>query len=597
MPAGGDASDASHRVAAARAAAVVRRRALPVVRMAVVVAGVAVLVAHVAVVWLWGPHTQDGPPHLFAATGLRALLAGADGTLADLYAPNVAAGWTNLTTYPLLVVLSAALGAEVAERVLVALLVLGTGAALWYAAAGFGRDAGPVAVAGLPLTVGWAVHTGLYNFTAGVALALVAIGLHRRVVHRTDAWAVGGPAAALVAVAVSHPLALVGAYAAVVTTWLGATVPVVRRHRSLRVVAGRAGALAATVAPSVVPLVLFLLASDPVRPRPLPRDPWTALADAVLLRWQVGEVGPGDARWAAVLAIALWAGVALLVRGRIVARGGWRGHDLWAALALALGAAAVLVPDRLAGGTLVQPRVALLAVLALLLWIAGADARGAGWTVVAVGAVGAVAGAGLLQSRLAPYRAIDAATAEVLSVAPAIPRGALVLGAVAARTPGGEATAPLVHVVDRLALRAGAVPALTLDAGSGYGPIRYRSRFDPLPALRGFPRNRLHGSDLRPAALAGITARYAETTGRALDHLVLVGYDLDPTDRVDLAEAGFALVDRSGPTGLVRLYRVPRPGPVDGGATRSAPPAAPAPPGRSAPGPARADAASAGLHQ
>jgi hypothetical protein len=175
---------------------------------------------------------------------------------------------------------------------------------------------------------------------------------------------------------------------------------------------------------------------------------------------------------------------------------------------------------------------------------------------VALGVVGVVVMVGLLAVRIEPYRRIDAAVAEVLSAADAVEPGTLILGAVSSRAPNLSPVIPMVHITDLLAVESGAISISTLDAGSGYGPIRYRRRFDPLPALRGLPRNRTHGRDVEPEAWANMVDRYTSVTGRTFDYLLLVGYDLRPVEIQRYEAAGFRVVHHSTPTGLVWLFDV-----------------------------------------
>ena len=522
------------------------------------IAGAVVLLAHVVGMWTTGFHSQDGPAHLFAADALGRLATGEQGLLASVYELNVQAD-PNWITYPVLAAALRVASPAVVELTVVSLLAVGTAAGLWYAVTAVGRRCAPVAVAGFPLAVGWSLHTGLYNFTASVALMLAVVGHHLRADDRPGVRHSLVLSALLVALYFSHPLSLAGAYAVIGVTWLSGTA-VAWRRSSAREAARGLALLVVVVAPSGTLMVDFLTHTEAVRPRDVPRGLWQSLVDTVLLRWPIGAIGGDDAGWSAVVATAVWAAVAVLVARRIVRRD-WNRWDALGVLSLGIGAGAVLLPDRVAGGTLVQPRLALMAAVTLLLWMAAAHARTRllPWVAVGVAVVSTVAMVALLQSRMRAYDRIDAAAAEVVDTAPSIVRGSLILGAVSSAAPDLPSTVPLVHIVDRLAAAADAVPALTLDAGSGYGPIRYRTRFDPGPALRGLPRNRVHGRALPPEVFAAIARRYATVTGRGVDYLVLVGYDLQPVDLRRFRTHGFRLVRHTMPAGLVSLFAVPRP--------------------------------------
>ena len=522
------------------------------------IAGAVVLLAHVVGMWTTGFHSQDGPAHLFAAEALGRLATGERGLLASVYELNVQAD-PNWITYPVLAAALRVASPAVVELIVVSLLAVGTAAGLWYAVTAVGRRCAPVAVAGFPLAVGWSLHTGLYNFTASVALMLAVVGHHLRADDRPGVRHSLVLSALLVVLYFSHPLSLAGAYAIIGVTWLSGTA-VAWRRASAREAVRRLALLVVVVAPSGTLMVDFLAHPEAVRPREAPRGLWRSLVDTVLLRWPIGAIGGDDVGWSAVVATAVWAAVAVLVARRIVRRD-WNRSDALGVLALGIGAGAVLLPDRVAGGTLVQPRLALMAVVTLLLWMAAAHARTRllPWVSVGVAVVSTVAMVALLQSRMRAYDRIDAAAAEVVTAAPSIAPGSLVLGAVSSEAPDLPSTVPLVHIVDRLAAAADAVPALTLDAGSGYGPIRYRTRFDPGAALRGLPRNRVHGRTLPPEVFAAIARRYATVTGHGVDYLVLVGYDLQPADLRRFRTHGFRLVRHTMPAGLVSLFAVPRP--------------------------------------
>ena len=224
------------------------------------------------------------------------------------------------------------------------------------------------------------------------------------------------------------------------------------------------------------------------------------------------------------------------------------------------------VPGRLAGGTLVQPRLASYMLLTLLVWIgiAHVDVALGRWLGLGLGVVGVVVLVGLSAVRAEPYREMQTAMDEVISAADVISADHLLLGSVSSRAPNWSPVIPMVHITDAVALEAGAVPVLTLDAGSGYGPIRYTDRFDPGPALRAFPRNRTSGRDLTPEQFKNLVRQYERVTGVAFDYVMLVAYDLRPVELEEFEDVGFRMVRRTRPAGLVHVLaatpQVLRPG-------------------------------------
>jgi hypothetical protein len=524
-------------------------------RRVVVAAGVVALLAHLAVMWQ-GFHSQDGPAHLFAADALARLLGDDPGAVAAVYEPNLEPH-PNWVTYPMLATWLGANPARTAEMVVVVLLVVGLAGATYWAVTATGRAAGPVALAGFPVAVGYAVHTGLYNFTASIALLLVVVGYHLRFASRLSAGRTVVLMLLLVVLYFSHPLSLVAAFLAMGVIGLTALIADGRGRWSWRFVLGRLAALVMAATPAVLLLLWFL--GDPGTVRPDPGRPvGQTVVDTALFRWPIRAVGPEDAAWAVGLAATTWVVVAALLL-RTVVRRRWTRWDSVLLLPLITGVAAVVVPDRLAGGTLVQPRLAIFALLMLLVWIGVANTDGAlvrgAWAVV--GIAGVVAMVGLLAVRVEPYRQMRAAVDEVVGVADLIEDDALIVGAVSSRAPHHSPVTPMVHIVDRVAVEAGAVNVSNLDGGSGYGPIRYTDRFDVSPALRGLPRNRTHGREVEPRQFTGILERYGAVTGRGIDYLVLVSYDLRPAERRVYENLGYRLVHHSAPTGLVWLLETP----------------------------------------
>lgn len=524
-------------------------------QVGVSILGAIAVLAHVVWIWVGQFHSQDGPAHMFATSAWQRLLAGDAGALADVYTVNLDPD-PNWITYPILSTWLRAYSPRVAELALVTMLVVGLAGALYYAVTARRGAAGPVAIAGFAVAVGWSVHTGLYNFTASVALLLVIAGYVLRIGGMLTVRRAVVVALLLVLLYFSHPLSLVAAYLVVGVVGLIAVLTEPDLRQSWRRLCAHAGGLLAVMVPSVVLLLGFLADPGTVRPRDNPHGIAESLGGTLLFRWPV-QVVRGDIAWAAALAIATWAVVAVLI-ARKVARRDWGPWDLLLAVPLITGSSAVVLPDRLAGGTLVQPRLAIYTVLTLLLWIAiaNADAGLAQWLGVGLGVVGAVVMFGLLGMRVEPYRQMQAAVAEVITAADAVAPDSLVLGAVSSRAEHFSPVVPLVHIANVVAMEADAVPISTLDAGSGYGPIRYRERFDPNPALRGYPGNRTHGRDLTPIQFRNAVRRYAQVTGEPFDYVLLVAYDLRPAELQEFADMGFRLVRRTEPNGLAYLFEV-----------------------------------------
>lgn len=514
------------------------------------------LAAHAVWMWVGQFHSQDGPAHMFASSATRRLLIGDAGALARVYTVNLDPD-PNWLTYPLLSTLLRSNPPRVAELLLVTLLVIGMASALYFAVTARGHAMGPVAVAGLVVAVGWSLHTGLYNFSASVALLLAIVGYVLRIGGRLNRWNTFAVALLLVVLYFSHPLSLTVAYLVLGVIGLTTALADARERRSWRILRVRVAALVGAAIPSLVLLLGFLADPGTVTPLAKPRELSDALVSVALFRWPTQAATPAEAGWSTALAAATWTVVAVLLVTRI-ARRDWSRWDTLLALPLITGAGAVVLPDRMVGGTLVQPRLAIYALVTLLLWlsVANADVPLARWLGIGLGAVGVVVLCALLALRVAPYREIQVAVDEVLSVSDDIAPDRLVLGAVSSRAPHMSPVVPMVHITDLVAVEAGAVPVSTLDAGSGYGSITYRERFSPQSALWSFPRSRTHGRDVTPTQFRNLARQYAHVTGEPLDYILLVAYNVRPADLEEYADLGFRLVRRTRPTGLVHLFEV-----------------------------------------
>src|SRR3954447_13593778 len=166
------------------AAPMTGRRRWPAV---LVVLGLAVQLAPVLLLPL--ALTQDGPAHVYGAWVLRH--HGDGGAVGDTLRSAFTIDLSpvpNMLTTLLMAGLLGVLGADAAEKTVVAGFVLLLVAGTAYALRGVDRRAGWLAVAALPLAGSQLVAFGFYNFCWGVALALFVIGLALR---RRAGWDIG----------------------------------------------------------------------------------------------------------------------------------------------------------------------------------------------------------------------------------------------------------------------------------------------------------------------------------------------------------------------------------------------------------------------
>jgi hypothetical protein len=422
--------------------------------------------------------TVDGPAHV---AGGWALAHAGDPVVSRLYEIDLQALPNLLATF-LLAGLLTVVGPDAAEKLLVAGYAVLLPLALRYALRGVDPRAGWLAVVAVPFTGSYLFFYGFYNFCLGLALALVVAGVALRRRDGWTAWPVAGLAAAVLLTWAAHLLpALVAAVLVAVLALTrvahdrtGGLGPALRRHLLPVVVAGL----------PVLGLTLAFAGSDAAARGPAEHRP---LLDLVL-----GLIGLG--RPLVVYAVAEYAVAAVLA---LVLLGlAWQRHPP-SPERRALGLTTVLAtvaylasPNRFGPEYgFLNDRLSLFPPLLLLLWAAGPPpSRTTRRAVVA-----AVLGVGLALAllRVPTETRYQRDVAELLSVAPAVPRGSTLVrlqlwrpepagGPVAGRNRFRD---PLRHQTSRLAVLAGSVDAGHYEAVLPYFPVRFRPGLDPRRAL------------------------------------------------------------------------------------------------------------------
>ncbi|MGY1841291.1 MULTISPECIES: hypothetical protein [unclassified Modestobacter] len=510
--------------------------------------------------------TQDGPAHVAGAWVLQQ--HGDDDALGELLRRHYAVDLTpvpNMLTTLVLRGLLAVVPPDVAEKVVVAGLVLLLVAGLGYALRGVDRRSGWLAVAALPLAGGELVAYGFYNFCWGVALALVVLGLSLRA---RAGWSAGR------AVALSGVALLT--WSAHLMPWLVATTGVLGLAAG-RLIAERwageplgAALRRHLVAPvlALAPTVLLsagYAASSAGRPGGAVGEPSWERLGWLLSLYRPLVVG---SRWELVpsVAVAVLLGVLLVVALAPRRTGAGRAPEglaradrrvLGAGTVLAA-AAFLLSPTRL--GTeygFLPDRLAWFPPLLLVLFCATRPpVHRAVRAAVAVGFV--LAATALVLVRLPTQAHDQRVAAEVLSAAEDLPLGSTF--AVlwfdryeAQLAPLESGPDPLRHLSSRIAVRAGGVDVGHYEAVFPYFQVRF-----PEPSVRSALDPGLDGLEDVPPQVD-----LAAAAGR-LDHVLVVGWD-DAAERVrtdpaavevmaDLRE-GFRKVADSTPDGLVSVWR------------------------------------------
>jgi hypothetical protein len=516
--------------------------------------------------------TQDGPAHVAGAWVL--LHHGDDGAVGAALRTHYAVDLSpvpNMLTTLLLAGLLLVVGPDVAEKTVVAGFVVLLVCALRFALLGVDRRAGWLAVAALPLAGSRLVGYGFYNFTWGVALALLVLGVALR---RRDGWS---PRQTVVAA-----LLLGLTWSAHLLPWTVAVLVVGGLAAGRWLVAVRAGdrpwpaATRDVVPPALAVLpggaltVGYLLRGGDQHGAaaggPLAERMWSFLSLyrplVVASRW---ELVPSVAVAVVLSALAV---VAVRGRGGDPARPGpTRAGRTARADRRVLGAATVLAvagylltPSRLGAEYGFLPdRLAWFPPLLLVLFCAPRLPRRVVLQRTAAGVLVLAATAAALV-RLPTQLADERRAAELLSVAGDIPPGATFAvlrfaGHEAALAPLEGEPDPLRHLSSRLAVEVGGVDLGHYEALYPY----FQVRFTPDPGVREAIDPGLDGLDAVPPWV------HLDAAGDLLPYVLVIGLDR-AEDWVRSAHrtagvladlrAGYVQVAESTPSGDVSVWRL-----------------------------------------
>lgn len=494
----------------------------------------------------------DGPAHVGAAAVIAHYRDPAYAAFREYFvvrafpSPNVAG-------HLLLVALVPFVRAAVADKIVVATILVAIPCALRFAVGAIDPRARYLGYLGLPLALGWFVHAGQYNFCLGFAAFLATVGAWLRARPGPARAATFG--ALLVACYLCHIVALGGAL-----LFVGALAAAEARDAGAATWLGRhALALVLAVAPVGLLVAAYALhtGSGPTARLPLAKlvVGLATLAPAIVVfAWR--EAGVGVAVVGAIVAVA-----ARALRGARVGKGS-RDAALLGLVAVSV-VLYFVVPDSMAGGSFLSARLALLPYVALLLWAAGRD-PGPAWrrAVVGVGVAGSLV---LVALRMPAYAAFDRDLREYLSFAPELPRNATVLPLFfkTERTPGGGSavsarTRPLDTAAGYLMADRGVVDLSHYESAFGYFPTGFRPPLDPYVHLATHPDWQ---QVLPPAVDIG---RYERETAGRVDYVLVWGMRVaEPVIRDDPAtaairaelDAHYRLVHESSPRALLQVYK------------------------------------------
>ena len=423
--------------------------------------------------------TIDGPAHL---AGAAALLHSGDPSQA-LYQVSLFP-LPNVLGTLLLAALLAVLGPDGAERALVLAYAVGLPLAMRYALRGVEPRAGWLAVAAVPFVGGYLYAYGFYDFCLALVGMLLVAGLALRQRSGWSTASTAGLAVLLLLTWAAHLLPLVVAGLLVGVLAL-CRVQLARRH-------GLRAALVDHLLPPVLAglpvlalTVAFTLSSAARRGAPVRNaSPGSLLVGLVdlgrpLVVWTTWEY-VGSTLVALGLVTLAWLGRRQHLRSPE--------RSALAVTGVLIAAWYVASPDRYgpAYGFL-NDRLSLFPPLLLALWAAfPAPSRRAGRVAVAVLLLGASTLVGL---RLPTEVRYQRDVAEMLSVAPQIPRGTTLVALRLWRdAPVGpdarnRARDPLTHEAGRIAVLRGGVDVGDYQAVTNYFPTRFRAATDPRRAI------------------------------------------------------------------------------------------------------------------
>lgn len=514
---------------------------------------VLLLVLHLGPVWANRYFlTTDGPAHLYNAWVLKTMLLDPQSKFHALLAFNLNPE-PNYLSHALLATLLTVLPPWLAEKALLTFYVAGLPLAVRYLVRSWQPTAGFLAVLAFPFVYSVVFQWGFYNFCLGIVVVLLGLGYWKR--HLAGASGLPGRRIAgllglVTLMYLAHPLAyLVGGLLlglliaeellsnpAPSGTWLARA-------------AAQVGALGLAFLPTL-PLLgwYFWRKGSEGNSTPAPLG-WLHYATDLMQLDALRYMGPAERPFrllvAVVLALALAYAVWQHLRGRQVAPA-WA----WLVGSGLLAVAYLLVPDALAGGSIIRPRLGLLCYLLVLGGLATVPyAPAVRWALLLGGA--AVAGA-MLGFRASRYQDLQAGLTEYRSAAPYLRPGSTLAPLEFARVglrpsgrAGGSYLAAFSHAASYLAVERNLVNYENYEAQTGYFPLVWRPN-----------QERLSQRDSLPQRLD--TARHART---AAPDYVLVWDAPDTLARPNanrrrvLAQLArlYRPVYRS-PTGLVLLF-------------------------------------------
>jgi len=481
--------------------------------------------------------SQDGASHVEAAFNWRHYTDPDYPLLREYYIRNPTPE-PNLLGHLVLIVLLEVVPPVIAEKVMVAVLVILLPLGARYAIRAVAPGAAWLAVLVFPFVYAWPMHMGFFNFCWGLPLFFFVVGYWIR--HRS---ALGlrqciDIAALSLVLWSAHVVPLVAALA-VVALWLA-----FERRGALRT--------AVAFAPAVLMLAAFFWRKQPV---PSEAPPFGTLL------WALVRLESLVSFHEAELVVSTLLVVLFAVLTAAALRAARASQERRPADALLFAAAVFTVlyfiaPRRLAGGAYVNERLALFPFFALLPWLAAREIpERLRRTAHAAGAALAVAALGL---HLWTGRLIRDQVVELLSTAPQLESQRTLLPLAFAPqgwglSKAGPRVKVFLHAASYLAAERDVVNLANYEGNYVHFPLIFRGEVNPFVHLA-----REQGLEGDPPC-ADIEA-YEQATGKTIDYVLLWGMRRHMEDEPCTARLleqlgrGYVATFTSEPRRLVRLY-------------------------------------------
>lgn len=494
----------------------------------------------------------DGPPHVATAY----VFTHYNGVFPVYFVRDFFPS-ANVAQYLVLTPLVAVLSPIVAEKVLVAVIMVSFPYATRYALRAVRPGATPLAYLALPFAAGFFVHAGFYDFALGLTFFFLVLGFWLRHAPHPTPRTTLVLAVLLLATYLCHvvdvlmALGFVGLHA----LWTASADRAAARDLGRRV-----QMLVLAVLPTLGLALAFFVARAGTGPVQW-TSPRVLLQDLVTQKGNLAAFARPELVFGTLLTLAV-AVLSLYAIARLMPR---RLRDPSHAFLVCAGVALVLysvVPDRLQAGAFLSARLSLFPTFALLLWLAQFDLPR--WTRVVAIATAIVVVLGLVAVRMPRYRAFNHDIKEFVSVASMLRRNSTVAPVYYVTDNDGNPdvaqskyTRPVQQATSYLMAKRHLVDLSHYEAKFSYFPIHWRADVDPTTTLGGNLINRI-------PPRVHLLDYTRDTHGKGhVDYVLVWGRKVAPRAALESPlgreldrqlAAGFRLVGTSQPRGLLEVY-------------------------------------------